>query len=243
MGIKELTILDENLVKINDLTSNYIFLEENVGKIRRDKACISKLKKLNNFVEVKCCNTNLENLHTKIEKYDIVIITEIIESSILNDIETICRKNHHGFIYTGVLGLFSFIFDDFGESHTINNWNGATSNHYYIKNITNEKECAITLDDSNDFVLPNEGDFVIFREIEGMEELNDEKPRKIKSIKSKFSFVIDEDSSSYGKYIKNGICIEKKVPKVISYSTFESNLIEPIIDEIFNVKIFQPSIP
>jgi len=72
---------------------------------------------------------------------------------------------------------------------------------------------------------------VIFRGIEGIEELNDGKPRKIKSIKSKFSFVIDEDTSTYGKYIRNGICIEKKVPKVISYSTFEKNLIEPIIDE------------
>ena len=231
MGIKELTILDENLVKINDLTSNYIFHEEDVGKIRRDKACLSKLKKLNNFVEVNCCNTNLENLYTIIEKYDIIIITEIIESSTLNDIETICRKNHHGFIYTGVLGLFSFIFDDFGEKHIINNWNGSESNHYYIKNITNEKECSITLDNSNDLVLPNEGDYVIFKEIEGMEELNDGKPRKIKNIKSKFSFVIDEDSSSFGKYVKNGICIEKKVPKVISYSTFEKNLIEPVIDE------------
>ena len=72
---------------------------------------------------------------------------------------------------------------------------------------------------------------MIFKEIEGMEELNDGKPRKIKNIKSKFSFVIDEDSSSFGKYVKNGICIEKKVPKVISYSTFEKNLIEPVIDE------------
>ena len=89
----------------------------------------------------------------------------------------------------------------------------------------------MTLDNSNDLVLPNEGDYVMFKEIEGMEELNDGKPRKIKNIKSKFSFVIDEDTSSYGKYFKNGICIEKKVPKVISYSTFEKNLIEPVIDE------------
>ncbi len=44
MGIKELTILDENLVKINDLTSNYILHEENDGKIRKDKACLSEQK-------------------------------------------------------------------------------------------------------------------------------------------------------------------------------------------------------
>ena len=183
---------------------------------------------MNNFVDVNYCETHL---YERIKQYDIVIVTEIIESSVINNIENICRKNNHGFIYAGVLGLFSFIFVDFGENHIINNWNGNSSNIYYIKNISNEKECVLTIDDSNDAGLPNEGEFVSFKEIEGMEELNDGKPRKILSRKSKNSFIIDEDSSSYGKYIKNGICIEKKVPKKISYSAFETNLINPKIDE------------
>ena len=111
------------------------------------------------------------------------------------------------------MGLLSFIFIDFGENHLINNWNGNSSNNYYIKNISNEKECVISIDDSNGLQLPNEGDYVIFKEIEGMVELNDGKPRKIKNIKSKDSFILDEDSSSFGKYIKKGICIEKKFQK------------------------------
>ncbi len=43
-----------------------------------------------------------------------------------------------------VLWLFSFIFDDFGEKHTINNWNRNTSNLYYIKNITNKKNVLLS---------------------------------------------------------------------------------------------------
>ena len=232
MGVKEVTICDEKLVKINDLSSNYILSESDVGKISRDEACLPNLKKLNNFVEVnKCEISDLTNLYEIVKRFDLVIITEIINSSIINNIEKICINNNHGFIYTGVLGLLSFIFIDFGENHLINNWNGNSSNNYYIKNISNEKECVISIDDSNGLQLPNEGDYVIFKEIEGMVELNDGKPRKIKSIKSKDSFILDEDSSSFGKYIKKGICIEKKIPKKISYSTFEKNLLNPKIDE------------
>ena len=232
MGIKEVTICDENLVKINDLSSNYILTENDVGKVRRDKACLSDLKKLNNFVDVNICEiSDLTLLCKKVKKYDIVIITEILEFSIINNIENICRNNNHGFIYAGVLGLLSFIFIDFGENHLINNGNGNPSNNYFIKSITNEKECEITIDDSNGLQLPNEGEYVIFKEIEGMIELNDGKPRKIKIVKSKNSFILDEDTTSFGKYIKKGVCIEKKMPKKISYSTFEKNIINPKIDE------------
>lgn len=82
--------------------------------------------------------------------------------------------------------------------------------------------------------MPNEGDYVIFKEIEGMVELNDGKQRKIKSIKSKDSFILDEDSSSFGKYIKKGICIEKK--------KFHIQILKKIyrmqkMTKIFNVKI------
>ena len=232
MGVKEVTICDENLIKINDLSSNYILKEEQVGKMRRDKACLSNLKKLNYFVEVNCCEiSDLTLLYDIIKNYEIVIITEIINISIINNIEKICRKNNHGFIYTAVLGLFSFIFDDFGKNHSVNNWNGNSPNSYFIKNISNEKECLITIDDTNDSQLPNEGDFLFFKEIEGMEELNDGKPRKIKYLKTKNSFTIEEDTSSYGKYIKNGICYEKKMVKKINFSTFENNLKSPVIDE------------
>ena len=207
MGVKEVSICDEKIVKINDLSANYILKEEDVGKKRRDKACISYLKKLNTFKDINSDIEDLAELYNKIPNFDIVVITEIIDSSIINKIETICRKNNRGFIYTGVLGLFSFIFNDFGEKHEINNWNGDSPNNYYIKNINNDTECLITIDDSNDLQLPNQGEFVIFKEIEGMVELNDGKERKIKTIKSKNSFILDEDTSSYGKYIKNGICI------------------------------------
>ena len=232
MGVKEVSLYDEQIVKINDLSSNFCLQNDDVNKKRRDISSLSYLKKLNSFVDVNIPEiSTFSDLYSLIPKYEIVIITEIIKSSSIIKIEEICRNNNHAFIYSGVLGLFSFIFNDFGKKHLINNWNGNTSNYYYIKNISNSKECLIEIDNSNDILLPNEEEYVIFKEIEGMDELNDGKPRKIKNIISKNSFTIEEDTTNFGKYIKNGICIEKKITKEISFSTFHDNLINPVIDE------------
>ena len=80
-----------------------------------------------------------------------------MDSLTINIIEKICIKNNHGFIYTGVCGLFSFSFDDFGENHSNSNWNGESSKYYYIKNTTKDKECLITKNDQMIYNFPMKG--------------------------------------------------------------------------------------
>ena len=86
-----------------------------------------------------------------------MIITEITDSLTINNIEKICIKNNHGFIYTRVCDLFSFIFDDLGENHSISNWNGKSPKYYYIKNTTKDKECLITKNDQMIYNFPMKG--------------------------------------------------------------------------------------
>ena len=50
-GCEEVSIYDPNIVKINDLGSNFYLSEEDVGKKRRDEACINKLSELNPYVK------------------------------------------------------------------------------------------------------------------------------------------------------------------------------------------------
>lgn len=42
-GIDTVTIFDDEKCLISDLSSNYFITEENINKIKRDDACISKL--------------------------------------------------------------------------------------------------------------------------------------------------------------------------------------------------------
>ena len=46
MWVKEVTICNEKKVKKNNSSSKYILSENNAGKIHRDKACLSNLKKI-----------------------------------------------------------------------------------------------------------------------------------------------------------------------------------------------------
>ena len=78
---------------------------------------------------------------------------------------------------------------------------------FYIKNISKSKKCIISIDSlSNKAISLKNGDLVKIKEIEGMTELND----KIKKIEEKFlnEFYIEDDSSNYNEYIKDGILEE-----------------------------------
>jgi ubiquitin-activating enzyme E1 len=60
-----------------------------------------------------------------------------------------------------------------------------------------------------------DGDFVTFKEIQGMTELNDITPRKIK-VFGPYSFSIG-DTSSFGEYANGGLFTQVKVPKFIDF--------------------------
>jgi ubiquitin-activating enzyme E1 len=66
-----------------------------------------------------------------------------------------------------------------------------------------------------------DGDFVTFREIQGMTELNDIEPRKIKVL-GPYSFSIG-DTSAFTDYKNGGLFTQVKMPKYIDFvSTIES---------------------
>ena len=203
-GIKELKIYDENIVLINDLGSNFFLSEKNVGK-PRDISCLSKIRELNSYVNVDIFRDNLEE---KIDNFDVIIFTEIMNTNYLFSINELCHKKKVKFIYCLNLGLSCYIFSDFGDEHIIIDPTGKEKKVYFIKNI--DKSGVITIDQRNgeNFEL-SKGELVKFKEIEGIEELNG-KTRKIK-FNSINSFSI-EDNISFENYKKGGI-VEEVIPK------------------------------
>ena len=100
-GPDEVDIFDPNLVKINDLGSNFFLSEEDVGKKNRDEACLEKLSKLNQYVKISILKIEQKNkndlteltklLSEKIDKYNVVVITEFQSMYFLDQIDKICR--------------------------------------------------------------------------------------------------------------------------------------------------------
>ena len=225
-GVKEVKIYDKDICKINDLGSNYFISEKNIGDIR-DKSCLQKLKELNSYVNVDILNGNLiENINN----FEVVAITEIMDEDVLFTIDEQCHKNKIGFIYCLNLGLSGFIFSDFGEKHLINDYTGKEKKIYSIKNI--DKNGIITIDQTNreEFTLKT-GNFVKFKEIEGINELNDEKPRKIKFI-SKNSFML-EDKYNFENYKFGGIIEEVRFPKEMNYAKLKDRFYIPYLEGEF----------
>ena len=232
-GPKSLTIFDPNLTKINDLTSNYFLKEEDViYSKRRDEASLIHLKNLNPYVAWNVMEGDdiQQNIKKKLKepesKYDVVVITEFLPKEVIESIDELCRVENIGFILTFELGIYGFIFVDFGNNFTIYDETGEEIEEYFIKSITKEKNGKVTIDTSlsgNIMLTPN--DFVSFKEIDGMTELNNCLPRKIKI---KGNIIEIGDTSNFSDYKSGGILYNVKIPKILNFESFKERINEPL---------------
>ena len=228
-GPGEVAIFDPSLVKINDLGSNFFLSEEDVGKKKRDEACISKLSELNPYVKVSILkiedkndiNEYIKIFCEKIKKYNVVVFTEIQPMYFIAQVDNVCRLKNIKLIYGLCLGLVGYIFTDFGPNHIIYDETGEEIETYLVKSISKDEEGLVTIDNiqgTNNLKI-GDGDYVRFKNVEGMVELNDEK--KVFEIKFEDyqSFKIG-DTSNFSDYIKGGVVYQVKNPKPKQYFNF-----------------------
>jgi len=227
---KQLTIQDDEKVKASDLASNPFLSPADIGTKIRSDAVFNGLKALNPNVDL--------NIHKgdvsldKLSQFNLVIFTDTFSNlDKLFDINDFCRsqKEPIGFIYTGCLGLFSFLFVDFGDHFKVYDKDGEAPKWYVIDNITKADPGVITVDHSKPHTL-NTGDFVRFSDIEGMTELNGPECRPVR-VTSTFSFSV-EDTSEFNEYKRGGRAEEVKVPFAVSFKNLRDSLTN-FLDEEF----------
>ena len=202
-GPKEVLISDKNKCQINDLNSNFYINEDDIDNKIREEACLEKLSLLNKYVEVLIYKGNFRE---DLNRFNLIIITEIMKIEELYEINEICRQNNIYFIYTLNLGLTGFIFNDFGDNHFVYDINGEKNLEYHIFNIVrkdNKYEIFVDIQ-KNEFFYLEEGNFVIFKDVKGLEFLNDNIPKKIIRTTNN-SFEIESDYKNNNKYIEGGI--------------------------------------
>ena len=232
-GPEKVTLFDPEIATIRDMNSNFYLDEKDINIKRRDLAVLKKLQSLNENVSVDFLNKNqIEEIFEIILNYNIIVITEIVQSNISIKIDKICRENKIYFIYGAVCGLTCFLFNDFGKEHIIIEESDVELSKFKIKNIYkngNNGKIEIFLPD-DDIGLFN-GCFVKFRDIQGMKELNYENEkffRKIKCIDDEKNSYYIGDISNYSNYESGGIVEEVNVPITISHQSLEKRLEEPI---------------
>lgn len=225
-GPEKVVIYDPEIVELKDLGSNYYLTEGNINN-RIDYSSLPFLTELNQYTEVEVLNIkSVVDFYTEIDRinFDVIVQTELKSKTEIFLLDEYCRKKKLKFIYGTDIGLSGFIFSDFGDNHIILDQNGIEPKKFLCKDITNDQKGLVSIVDefNNPFNLDTD-DYVVFKNVRGMTELNDNKPRKINIIEDNI-FSIDEDTTNYHKFEGNGDIYEYKNPFKKQYMSFKESI-------------------
>ena len=228
-GCEEVSIYDSNIVKINDLGSNFYLSEKDVDKKRRDEACLHKLSELNHYVKTSILdleqkpdiNQFIDHFCDKIKKFDVVVITELQTMYFISKLDVFCRnpKNNIKLIYGMCLGLVGYIFVDFGMNHIITDTNGEECGTYLIKSISKDDKGTVVIDNiqGTNNIKFGDGSYVKFKDVGGMTELND---KEFEVRLENFETFRIGDTSKFSEYTKGGVAYQIKKPVLKQYFDF-----------------------
>ena len=245
-GPKRVDIYDPNYININDLNSNYFVKEEDINKVR-DEIIIERIKDLNPFVQSDIIrpNDNLENnnydselnfILSKINDYNMIIITEFISKNSINRINYTCKKLNKALIYCCTLGLSGFLFNFFGNEHIVSSPSEKNDTFYPIKNIIKGEKTIIQLEKSFEgFPDIIEDDYVKLRDINGIKELNTDRVYKIIERISVSEYKIDINSKNFNDYTYGGFLQVISLPIKIKYKTLEEDINNPMKDKEIDI--------
>lgn len=219
-GVKSVTLHDDSVCKISDLSSQF-YLSENCVGLNRAEACRDQLAELNNYVPVKSYTGSLTEDFLKDFRVVVLTCTTLDEQMRISEIT---HQNNIALIIADTHGLFSQIFCDFGKNFVVYDVNGENPISTMIADISRDTEGVVTCLDDNRHGF-EDGDYVTFSELKGMEELNDCKPIKIKVL-GPYTFSIG-DTTKYSKYIQGGVVTQVKLPKTINFNSFKEALCNP----------------
>ncbi|PGH11735.1 hypothetical protein AJ80_06996 [Polytolypa hystricis UAMH7299] len=220
-GVKSLALYDPSPVAISDLSSQFFLHPEDVGEPRADVTA-PRVAELNQYTPVTVhAASNLTDDLSQLKQYQIIVLT----ATPLKDQLAVAEYCHDNGIYVVIadtFGLFGYIFTDFGKNFTVVDTTGENPVSGIVAGI-NDEGLVSALDDTRHGL--EDGDYVTFSEIKGMEGLNDADPRKV-TVKGPYTFSIG-DVSGLGTYQSGGLFTQVKMPKFVDFQPFSQQLENP----------------
>jgi ubiquitin-activating enzyme E1 len=216
-GVKSLSLYDPHPVELSDLSTQFFLSESDVGKTRAESSS-TKLSELNQYVPISIVNDLSEST---LALFKCIVATDItLEEQV--KLNNFTHPKEIGFISADIRGLFGQVFVDFGKNFNVIDQTGEEALTGIVSDI--EKDGTVTMLDDNRHGL-QDGDFVKFSEIQGMDKLNDGSPHKVEVL-GPYAFKI-KMSDSYGTYIKGGLYQQVKVPKSLNFEPLTQQLKSP----------------
>jgi ubiquitin-activating enzyme E1 len=220
-GVKSLTLHDPQPVTIADLSSQFFLHTDDVGK-PRGEVTAPRVAELNSYTPVSVHKSkNLTDNLSALSQYQVVVLTTTTLKEQLA-VSEYCHKHGIYLVIVDVFGLFGYIFTDFGKDFTVGDATGENPLSGIVAGIDSEG-LVTALDESRHGL--EDGDFVEFAELKGMEGLNGAAPRKI-TVKGPYTFSIG-DVSELGSYEGGGLWSQVKMPKFIDFQPLAEQLKTP----------------
>lgn len=226
-GVKTVTLHDTKQCETWDLGSNFFIRKEDVLSQRtRGEAVCPRVAELNPYVHVDMSSSTLD-LNSDLSflrKYQCVILTEA-RLSLQKRVNEFCHSQRPPIRFIGcdAYGICVRVFCDFGEEFEVSDPTGEEPKEIFIQSITKDNPGVVTCMDNQPHGLQT-GQSVVFREVNGMKELNGT-ARQV-SVLSPYSFAIG-DTSQLQLYAHGGFFVLVKSPKTYKFETLESQLLEP----------------
>lgn len=223
-GPLEVILHDDALVQISDLGANFYLSEADVGKRSRAEVCAGQLQQLNPNVKVSVHSGPISEALLG-GGLSVAVFTETRHSD-LERYNLICRSGTPavGFIAADCFGLTASAFVDFGDVFSCRDKDGVEPKSSIIAGITQESPGTVHSHHERRHGF-QDGDWVTFREVQGMTQLNGSAPRQIK-VTGPYSFTI-EDTTGYDAYVREGIVSQVKVPFTMKFSSYGQSLVNP----------------
>ena len=163
-----------------------------------------------------CFNCSLATNLSQFDKYQVVVLTNTPLKTQLA-VGDYCHEKGIYFIVADTFGLFGSLFCDFGKKFTVIDATGENPVNGIVAGI-DEEGLVSALDETRHGL--EDGDYVTFSEIEGMEALNGCEPRKI-TVKGPYTFSIG-DVSGLGQYKRGGLYQQVKMPQFVDFKSISA---------------------
>ncbi|KAI5861880.1 hypothetical protein GGS23DRAFT_597905 [Durotheca rogersii] len=220
-GVKSLTLHDPTPVAIADLSSQFFLRPADIGK-PRDVVTVPRVAELNAYTPVSIHkSSNLGEDLSQFDNYQVVVLTSTpLDLQLV--IGDYCHSKGIYVVVADTFGLFGSIFCDFGEKFTCLDATGENPLSGIVAGIDDEGLVS-ALDETRHGL--EDGDYVTFSEVQGMETLNGSEPRKV-TVKGPYTFSIG-DVLGHGQYQSGGLYQQVKMPKFIDFKTISAALRDP----------------
>lgn len=220
-GVKSLTLFDPKPTVIADLSSQFFLHPEDVGKPRAS-VTVPRVSELNPYTPVREYHAaDLTSNLSELKQFQVVVLTDTPPKDQLK-IADYCHENGTFVVIADTFGLFGSIFTDFGKNFTCGDPTGENVLSGIVADVDSDGLVS-ALDETRHGL--EDGDYVTFSEVQGMEGLNDCAPRKIQ-VKGPYTFSIG-DVSGLGEYKRGGLYTQVKMPKFIDFEPLSKQLAKP----------------